>query len=110
MDDGRVQPEAVGTMDFNIMGRSRPMASLHYNRRVGTIPSCDRVLYSQQQMRGMGIQHHLDDGYLILPDGSYRSVSSKSYTIEMTFGHINRATAYTQQALSPSPSVYHTIT
>lgn len=96
--NGQVQPEAIGDMSFNI---SDDKGNWHCFtvRDVWVLPTCDRVLYSQRRMHEMGVQHHLDNGYIVLPNGARRSVSSRSYTIEITFGQITQSAAYSSSSL-----------
>lgn len=102
--NGQVQPQAVGTMDFNVIDDQGHWHNFSV-QDVWVLPTCDRVLYSQRQMREIGVQHLLDDGYIVMPNGSRRSVSSRSYTIEITLGHISQATAYSSSSLPLRRSV-----
>lgn len=96
--NGRVRPEASGVIDFNV---SDDQGQWHHFTisDVWALPTCDRVLYSQRRMHDLGVQHHLDEGFITMPNGARRSISSRSYTIEITFGDISQATAYSSSSL-----------
>lgn len=52
---------------------------------VWVLPACDRVLYSQQVMKALGITHRLDEGYILLPGGGRKTIHAPSYPIELAF-------------------------
>ena len=53
---------------------------------VWVLPSCSRVLYSQAGVHAFGVTHRLDAGYLLLPDGTRKTISSTTYTtIDLMF-------------------------
>lgn len=84
---GPTRPDAIGdatvsTSMFDDGGRWHSFA-IH---NVWVLKSCNRVLYSQGVMKGLGITHRLDEGFIEFDDGSRKRVSNKTYAVELTFG------------------------
>lgn len=81
---------------------------------IWVLPSCSRVLYSQSQMHALGITYHLDEGYLLVPNGSRKNTSPSNYAIDLMFGptpHLLLSLAWshnlpTSSSLAATPS-YH---
>lgn len=97
--NGPVNPKQIGSMEISLFSDDGRWHSYKIDG-VWVLPECDRVLYSQTEMtRRFGIIHRLDEGYLLLPDGSRKTISKASYTIELSFN---------AQALPPDPSHAHT--
>lgn len=64
---------------------------------VWVLPTCNRILYSQPVMNRKGIVHHLDEGYVTMPNGARKSINLPSYTIEVS---IDNCTAMAARSIS----------
>lgn len=85
--NGSTRPDAIGETVISMFDDDGKWHSFHIDS-VWVIKSCSRILYSQGVMKELGVVHRLDEGYLEFEDGSRKKISNKSYSVELTFGHL----------------------
>ena len=98
--NGPTVPAAIGDAHLSILDDAGYSHTFQLTN-VWVIPSCSRVLYSQPHMHSLGIIHRLDEGYLLLPNGSRKSISPRTYAIDLMFGPPpNPPAAYVARSLN----------
>lgn len=88
--NGAVAPDAIGEAVISLFDDHGVWHTYHI-RDVWVMSTCNKVLYSQSAMRLHGINHRLDDGFIILEDGSTKAISPQTYAIELVFGESMRS-------------------
>lgn len=91
---GPTQPDAIGEMVISLFDDDGKWHTFTITN-VWVLRSCNRVLYSQGVMKGLGVIHRLDEGYIQFGDGSRKSVSHQSYAVELTFGRLDNVAMVT---------------
>lgn len=82
--NGSVRPTCIGDTTIQMFDDQGTWHSFDI-RGVWVLPGCDRILYSQAAMSKLGVIHRLDEGYVLLPTGSKKSISVQSYSMEISF-------------------------
>lgn len=81
--NGATRPECIGDMTLQMQSDNGRWYSFNV-KGVWVLPNCNRMLYSQSMKNKLGVTHHLDDGFIILPDGERKSINRQSYTVEVS--------------------------
>lgn len=104
--NGSVKPTAVGVIELQLFDDSGDWHTFRVHD-VWVLPGCNRVLYSQAVMSKLGVVHRLDEGYVIMPGGSRKSILTPSYGIEVTFptSHAERADLRLQPGVHTASSL-----
>lgn len=81
--NGVIRPDAVGEAVISLFDDEGKWHTFTVSN-VWAMHTCGRVLYSQSAMRGHGVTHRLDDGYIMFNDGSRKSISPTTFAVELT--------------------------
>lgn len=104
---GVIMPDAIGELVISLCDDNGSWHTFTI-QETWVLKSCNKLLYSQGAMNRLGVMHRLDEGYLILPGGSKKTISRDLYSVDLILGYPDTpclASAQLATSSNDSPSL-----